>query len=234
MSLEFIAHHAGHIAHIKISHVVIIRVERFGCGFSLFLHLFVVHFLFAFLLFEKCFFGVFLGFFNTICNNNVIEECSSHYLPDFESHMRASIFAYLVHVFVILVFRIVYHRMLPCTLVVRIINHLWFPHAVEIWIVDHRCLPFTIVFFIPIFRFLGVRIRNFFWLIIPVIRLLAFRIHNLGFINPIFWLFSVGIFDCLQWQKVEVLLKRTLSDRFVVDQNFERIIGVDDQGVKVC
>mmetsp|Transcript_4917 Transcript_4917/g.11718 ORF Transcript_4917/g.11718 Transcript_4917/m.11718 type:complete len:383 (+) Transcript_4917:1064-2212(+) len=184
-------------------------------------------------LLKKVFFGVFLSFLNAIRYNDIVEEGSGFYLPDFESHVRASVPAYLVHVFVVLVVGIIDLGVHPWALVVWVVDHLRLPLAAVIRVVDQRGLPFTVVLVIPVFRLLGVRVGDFCRLVVPVVRFFVVGIHHSGILHPVCRLADSGILDGLLAQKVKFFVELSLSHRLVVDQNLEGVVGVNDKCVEV-
>mmetsp|Transcript_28798 Transcript_28798/g.32266 ORF Transcript_28798/g.32266 Transcript_28798/m.32266 type:complete len:220 (-) Transcript_28798:633-1292(-) len=177
---------------------------------------------------KKRLLSIFLGLLKTISDNNIIENRSSLDLPDFKSNVRTSILAYLVHIFVLRIFWIVDHRVLPFSLVVYVVDHFCFPVTLKFGIVDHRWFPFAVVLIIPVFRFSSIRIGNILRLFVPILWLFILRICHFSIVDPVFGFFSVGILNGFGSQEVEVLVEWTFSYRLIIDENLKCIVGLND------
>mmetsp|Transcript_27575 Transcript_27575/g.45593 ORF Transcript_27575/g.45593 Transcript_27575/m.45593 type:complete len:234 (-) Transcript_27575:462-1163(-) len=223
--LKLVAHHT---VHVEISHVAHVVVVHGSLLCLLLFHVLVIHLLFSVLLLEESFFSILLSFFFAISDDNVIKKCSGSDLPDFETNVCASIFAHLVHLVIILVLRIVDHRMNPLALVFRVVNHLGLPFALVVRIVDHGCFPLTVVFIVPVFGFLGIWVGDFCWNVVPSFGLLVFRVGDLGLVNPVSRFAGIRVLDLLGRQKVKFLVQCSFSHRLVVDLDLESVVGVQD------
>jgi hypothetical protein len=109
-----------------------------------------------------------------------------------------------VDVLVFVVFGVGDFWMNPDTLVGRIGDFLGLPFTFVFWVGNQRSFPGAVSLIIPIFGFLGFRIRNLFGDIIPTGWFLVSGVINGGFINPIRW-FTLGwVFDGLWWEEVPI------------------------------
>mmetsp|Transcript_20427 Transcript_20427/g.42864 ORF Transcript_20427/g.42864 Transcript_20427/m.42864 type:complete len:254 (+) Transcript_20427:361-1122(+) len=147
--------------------------------------------------------------------------------------MCATILTDSVHFFIIFVLRIGNHRVNPRTLVIGIINHFWLPGPLVLRVINHRRLPLTIVLIVPIIGFLSVGIGDFLWNVVVSLWLFILGIGNFLFIHPIRGLRLIGVFNFLRWKEVELVIKLSRSDGFVIDEDFEGVIRTKDEGVKV-
>mmetsp|Transcript_50249 Transcript_50249/g.121715 ORF Transcript_50249/g.121715 Transcript_50249/m.121715 type:complete len:242 (-) Transcript_50249:278-1003(-) len=148
--------------------------------------------------------------------------------------MRTPVLADLVHFLVVLVVRVVNHGVFPRSFVIRVVNHFRFPFTFEVRVVNHRCLPFTIIFIVPIFRLGRVRVRDFLRDVIIPVGFLVFGVGHFWTIDPIFRLTSVRVLDLFLWQKVELLIELSRTDRLAIDLDLDGVVWVDDECVQMC
>jgi hypothetical protein len=158
-----------------------------------------------------------------------------------------------------LVIWVVDERRSPLALVQRVLGHRRRPRTTTrsfftLGVGNLRWNPVTILFVIPVLWLLGFWIGdrgwlvlkpviwflsffidNLVWLIlIPVLRLGGLRIRDAGLFNPVFRLLVLGIvnfllgIDCGR----EIFQKGTILSGLVIDQHFESVVGLDDQGVQ--
>lgn len=83
----------------------------------------------------------------------------------------------------------------------------------------------------PVFGLGGLLIHNLVrGILIPIIRLGSFRVGDLGFINPVSRLLILGVIDLLRGVdgRAEILKESAVLDSLAVDQDLERLIGLDD------
>lgn len=100
------------------------------------------------------------------------------------------------------------------------------------WVVDHWWFPFAIHLIIPVFWFLGLWVWNVLGLV-PVLWLRVLWVVKLLPVVPILRLLRVGILDLLGGQEVPVVIELSTLLLLVVDLDFVRVVGTDDQSVEV-
>mmetsp|Transcript_18877 Transcript_18877/g.41138 ORF Transcript_18877/g.41138 Transcript_18877/m.41138 type:complete len:218 (+) Transcript_18877:545-1198(+) len=123
--------------------------------------------------------------------------------------------------------------MLPRALVVGIVDHLGLPRALEVGIVNHGGFPLTVILVIPVVWLLGIGIGDLLGNVIVTLRLLVLGIGNPLLINPVIRLGLVRVLDLLRGQEVELILKLSIADGLVVDENLKGVIRADDESVEV-
>mmetsp|Transcript_30205 Transcript_30205/g.86214 ORF Transcript_30205/g.86214 Transcript_30205/m.86214 type:complete len:337 (+) Transcript_30205:278-1288(+) len=195
--------------------------------------MFVVHRLFRVLLLEESLLGKGFGLLYAVRHNNVVKQGTRLNLPNFETNMCASILANLVHALVVLVVGVWDHWVDPLALVIGVVDHFLLPWSLVFWVVNHRRFPFTIVLVIPVLGFGGIRVGDFRRNIVPAFWLFVLGVRHFGLIHPVGGLGGVGVLDFLFGQEVEVLIQSSLSHRLVVNENLERVVGVQDESVQM-
>jgi hypothetical protein len=114
--------------------------------------------------------------------------------------------------------------------------------------------PIAILFIVPVLRLFGLRVGNggglvlepvgwllsvlvndLIWcILVPVLGLGSLGVCNASFINPVFWLLVIRIADLSRRveSRVEVLEQAPVLGGFVVDEDFEGVVGANDQSVE--
>merc|ERR1711963_814188 len=85
-----------------------------------------------------------------------------------------------------------------------------------VWVINHRWFPFTVHLIIPVIWFLGLWVRDVFWLV-PVFWFSIFWVINFLIVFPVFWFLGLWIRDFLWGKEVPISLKISALNLLVVD-----------------
>mmetsp|Transcript_35660 Transcript_35660/g.40505 ORF Transcript_35660/g.40505 Transcript_35660/m.40505 type:complete len:346 (+) Transcript_35660:1222-2259(+) len=198
---------------------------------SLFTVKFLKHSLFTFTRLSPCFFGIFLGFLNTVSDEDVIKDSTGANLPQIEADTAET--GVFVKIRISNIFGIRNLRLHPGTLVVRVLDLLGLPLSLIFRVLHARGNPFSVFFIIPVVGFRSIRISDLFRDIIPSFRFFVFGIINEFLIDPIGGFFGIGVRDGFGSQKGPVIFQATLSDHFVVQQGLIGVVRLDNQSVQM-